>query len=53
MSEEFMKIIENLRQNKLTKISIFAHLNADPDSVASAIGLKHLLSEFIPNASPS
>ncbi|MHA2358243.1 MAG: DHH family phosphoesterase, partial [Candidatus Heimdallarchaeaceae archaeon] len=50
MSKEFKKIIGLLVQNKLTKISIFAHINADPDSVVSAIGLKHLLSEFIPNA---
>ena len=45
-----MKIIDILRLNKLTRINIFAHINADPDSVASAIGLKHLLSEFIPKA---
>ena len=43
MSEEFMKISSILEKEKCKKIGIFTHQNADPDSIASAIGLEYLL----------
>ena len=38
-----MKIITFLEKKNCKKIGIFTHQNADPDSIASAIGLKYLL----------
>ena len=48
MHEKFMKIIEILREEKISSVGIFTHQNADPDSVACAIGVKELLLNFIP-----
>lgn len=41
-----MKILSILKKEKCKTIGIFTHQNADPDSIASAIGLKYIL-EFI------
>ena len=41
-----MKIISILKDEKCRKIGIFTHQNADPDSIASAIGLKYLLKQI-------
>ncbi len=49
MSEKFMKIIEILKKEKISNASVFTHQNADPDSIACAIGLKDLLIHFIPS----
>jgi nanoRNase/pAp phosphatase (c-di-AMP/oligoRNAs hydrolase) len=43
VSEEFMKITSILENKKCKKIGIFTHQNADPDSIASAIGLRYLI----------
>ena len=50
MSEKFLNIIELMKKKQRLTIGIFAHQNADPDTVVSAIGLKFLLKEFFPNA---
>ncbi len=31
-------------------MGIFAHQNADPDAIASVVGLKHILKQYFPNA---
>ena len=49
MHEKFMKIIEFLKEKEIFSIGVFTHQNADPDSIACAIGLKELLLHFIPN----
>ncbi|MFW9851806.1 MAG: bifunctional oligoribonuclease/PAP phosphatase NrnA [Candidatus Thorarchaeota archaeon] len=49
MSEEFLKILSILEDKKCKKIGIFTHQNADPDSIASAIGLKYLLKNINPS----
>ncbi len=38
-----MKILAILKKEKCKRIGIFTHQNADPDSIASAIGLNYLL----------
>lgn len=45
--EEFLEIINFLKTNKCKRIGIFTHHNADPDAIASAIGLKFLLNEIM------
>ena len=39
-----------LKNKKFSHIGIFAHRNADPDAIASVIGLKYILKTFFPNA---
>ena len=48
MHEEFMKIINILKEEEISTVGVFAHQNADPDSIACAIGLKELLLHFKP-----
>ncbi len=48
MSEEFQKIINYVQEHKCQHIGIFAHQNADPDAIASAIGLKYLILSYFP-----
>ena len=43
MSEKFLEIIQILQKEEIFHIGIFAHQNADPDSIASVIGLKKIL----------
>jgi nanoRNase/pAp phosphatase (c-di-AMP/oligoRNAs hydrolase) len=50
MSQEFLKIVDLLNQEKAENIGIFTHQNADPDSVSSAIGLKYLLEKYLPTS---
>ena len=50
MSEEFLEIIEFLKNDKIARIGIFTHHNADPDSVSSAIGLRDLIQQHIPES---
>ncbi|MHA1305141.1 MAG: hypothetical protein ACTSPI_15695, partial [Candidatus Heimdallarchaeaceae archaeon] len=47
MSHTFKQIIAFLEQENITRIGIFIHHNADPDAVASAVGLKNLLDFFL------
>ncbi len=49
MQEKFMKIIEILREEEISIVGVFTHQNADPDSIACAIGLKELLLHFLPS----
>jgi len=49
MSEEFSEIIYNLQRLEKKRVGIFTHQNADPDAVASVVGLKYLLEQLIPN----
>ncbi len=51
MDEEFMKIITILKTENISNVGIFAHQNADPDSIACAIGVKELLLHYIPSLS--
>jgi phosphoesterase RecJ-like protein len=44
-----MRIIEILKDEEISSIGVFTHQNADPDSIACAIGLKELLLNFMPN----
>ncbi|MHA1198865.1 MAG: DHH family phosphoesterase [Candidatus Heimdallarchaeaceae archaeon] len=48
MHEKFTKIIEILKEEEISSVGVFTHQNADPDSIACAIGLKELLLHFIP-----
>ena len=50
MSEEFLKIIDFLKNEDISRIGIFTHLNADPDSVSSAIGLQDIIQQYIPKS---
>ena len=50
MSQEFLKIIDLLKQKESKSIGIFTHQNADPDAVSSAIGLKYLLEKYVPSS---
>jgi len=49
MSEEFLKIIEILKEKQISSVGIFTHHNADPDAFASAIALKTLLHNYFPH----
>ena len=50
MSQEFLKIIGFLKNEDISRIGIFTHLNADPDSVSSAIGLQEIIQQYIPKS---
>ncbi len=47
MLQKFREIISFIQENDLTRIAVFIHQNADPDAIASAVGLKSLLETFI------